>query len=560
MSAPDAYAPPRPRAPIDLDLSRNEGRLPAGAAPPERGWQGSERYPDTRGVRALLAERFGVAEERVLVTAGGDDALLRVCLATLGEGRRALTTRPTFEMIPRYVAQARGALVEVDWPGGPFPVDAFLEAARPAPAIAFVVSPNNPTGAVASTDDVLRIARALPDTLVVLDAAYGEFAADDPTAAALGLDNVVVVRTLSKAWGLAGARVGCLLGAGEALERVAAYGNPFPISAGSARLAEARLDTGEADMRSYVEACRAERRALAAELALCGVEVSAPSEANFVLARGLDPTWVTAALASLGIAVRGFPDRPGLADAVRITLPGSAPAFHRLRAALEAALRPAALLFDMDGVLADVSESYRGTIVATAKAFGVSLSAADVSAAKEERGANDDWALTRRLLAERGVDVPLSEVTARFERIYQGDGGVAGLRERERSLVPTELLASWKLARRTAVVTGRPRRDAERFLERFQLQGMFDAVIAREDAELKPSPAPVRRALQELGVSSAWMIGDTRDDIEAGRAAGVVPIGVLAPGWTPTRARERLLEAGAAAVLERTEELQELLP
>ena len=556
------YAPPTPRCRIELELSRNEGRAPSpgtlGDAPLPAA--AAARYPDLGALRAALAARFGVAPERVLVSAGADDALLRACLATLGEGREALVPSPTFEMIPRHVALARGALREVPWPEGPFPTDAFLARAGPRTALAFVVSPNNPTGAVASAADVARIARALPRALVVLDAAYGELADEDPTPGALEHDNVVVVRTLSKAWGLAGLRVGCALGSAPWIARLAASGNPYPVSAASAALALQRLATGEADVRDYRERVRLERAQLSALLARLGARPAAPSQGNFVLARGLDPGWTTAAAASLGIALRAFPGARELGDAVRVSVPGEPCAFARLCATLEAVLAPEALLFDLDGVLADVSRSYRAAILATAASFGVALRAEEVEARKARGRANDDWALTRELLAAHGVEADAREVVARFEALYQGEPGRAGLRESETLLVPRARLAAWRERCPLAVVTGRPRADAQRFLERHDLSGLFDALVCRGDAAGKPDPAPVRLALERLGVRAAWMLGDTPDDLEAARAAGVVPLAVLAPGADPERWRPALERAGAARVLARAMDLQELLP
>lgn len=561
MSSLTAYRPPTVPGPVDLDLSRNEGRAPRGFTPgegcvaPDR----LARYPNVAELRLELGRRFGLPQGRVVVTAGGDDALLRTCLATLSPGREALVATPTFEMIPRYAEVAGGTLRGVPWPEGAFPTDAFLDAASEQTAVAFVVSPNNPTGAVATVEDVRRIAAALPETLVVFDAAYGELDEEDPTPSLLDLPNVVVVRTLSKAWGLAGLRVGYALGSEAWIGRLAAHGNPFPVSGTAAELALRRLETGQADLDDYVSRVRLERGQLSERLRGWGARPAEPSRANFVLARGVDPAWVTAAAGALGVGLRAFPRDPALDDAVRITVPGREQAYARLEAALAAALAPEALLFDLDGVLADVSRSYRAAILGTAQGLGVALTSADVEQAKARGGANDDWELTWRLVTERGADASLAEVTERFERLYQGTPRTPGLAATEAPLVDRERLLAWRSRFRTAVVTGRPRADALQFLERFDLLEAFDALVCREDAPLKPDPAPVRLALERLEVSSAWMLGDTPDDLASARGAGVVPIGVVPPGADTPRVRETLERAGAARVLDRTLELEDLL-
>ncbi|MBW2730952.1 MAG: TIGR01548 family HAD-type hydrolase [Deltaproteobacteria bacterium] len=219
---------------------------------------------------------------------------------------------------------------------------------------------------------------------------------------------------------------------------------------------------------------------------------------------------------------------------------------------------PEALLFDMDGVLADVSRSYRQAVQATAKSYGVTVDGAMVDMAKRAGNANDDWQLTQRLIAEHGgLQHPLDEVTARFEALYQGSGDQPGLRQEE-TLIPSRSLLSELAARLPlAIVTGRPRADAERFLEEQQLQETFRVVICREDGPLKPDPTVVRLACEKLGVSQAWMIGDTPDDVRAAREADVVPMGILAPGDTSADA---LWAAGASRVLTNLDELKELLP
>ena len=560
MITSSAYSPPTFRAPIDLQLSRNEGRAPRDLSSPGSDSVPVSSYPEVSELRDELARRFSLPGSRVLIAAGGDDVLFRTCLATLEPGCTALVATPTFEMIPRYVNIAGGELREVSWEEGPFPTEAFIRAAGRDTAVAFVVTPNNPTGAVATAEDVERIARAMPNTLVVLDAAYGEFAEADPTASVMDLDNVVVVRTLSKAWGLAGLRVGYALGSEEWIARLGACGNPYPVSAASVSIAMRRLSTGEEDVRDYLARAKVEREELSKLLEDLGAHPARPTEANFVLARGLDPAWMTSASASLGIAIRAFPDRKELEDAVRITVPGDEASFSRLKHTISSALAPEAILFDLDGVLADVSRSYGAAIIATAQEYGVRIETSDIDNAKARGGANDDWDLTRRLLEERGVRAPLAEVTERFERLYQGSGDGNGLRETETALVEPKVLRAWGDRFRLGVVTGRPREDALRFLERFDLLNAFEVLVCREDAPLKPDPSPVRLALQKLDVKRAWMLGDTRDDLDAARGAGVIPIGVIPPGSSPQQTRSALERAGAARVLENTTDLQELLP
>jgi HAD superfamily hydrolase (TIGR01548 family) len=243
-----------------------------------------------------------------------------------------------------------------------------------------------------------------------------------------------------------------------------------------------------------------------------------------------------------------------LTTALRITLPGNAVAFERLVAAFETVLAPEALLFDLDGVLADVQHSQRAAIAATARSFGVAATLAQVAAAIRTGDAANDWLVTRRLIEASGCDASLDDVTERYQSLY------LSLRDRECLIPPGPLLARLAARRPLAIVTGRPRAEAEWFLDRAGVAHLFGTVVAMEDAPAKPDPAPLRLALERLGVGRAWMIGDTPDDVRAAAQAGVLPLSVVAPGDEPAPTAAALREAGSARVLDALSDLLELLP
>lgn len=540
------YQPPGFSAPIDLDLSKNEGRPSIGSLDLDKATAAelTSRYPDISRLTTQVAARHAVSEAMVLVTAGGDDALFRCFLKC---GGPVVATTPSFEMIARYSEQLDLELTEIPWWDGEFPVTDILAIAA---EMAVLVSPNNPTGSVLTTADLRKVADELP--FVVLDGAYMDFAVEDLTQVALELDNVVVVRTLSKAFGLAGLRVGYALGSPRLISELRGYGSPYSLSALSASLAADVLENRPEHAIGFAARIAEERTRLRVVLDDLGIS-SLPSQGNFVLVTGVDAEWLTSAVASLGIALRRFPDRPDLAGCVRITLPGDPDDFDRLEQVLRTVIQPEALLFDMDGVLADVSDSFRAAIVATAADYGVTVTPEQISSAKAVGNASDDWQLTRGLLAAAGVDATFEEVRDRFETIYQGTSGQPGLKLTERLLPDRQLLETLARRMRLGIVTARPRKDAEEFLDRFGIGGLFQTVVTREDAPSKPDPAPVRLALERLEVSRAWMAGDTRDDLDAARAAGVLPIAVVVPGDDPDAL------AGSARVVGSIQEIKEVL-
>lgn len=466
---------------------------------------------------------------------------------------------PTFEMLYRFAAIAGGEVVTVPW-NERYPVAEVIASIGDATALVAVVSPNNPTGQTVTAEELDRVAAAAPNAIVLLDHVYVEYADEDLTSAALRHDNVVVVRTFSKAWGLAGCRVGYAVASAAVAGVLRNAGNPYPVSALAVAAVREQRRRGRETLNKHVTRIRQERARLATTVEELGLSAP-PSQGNFLLVdAGPRVAFLYDALAALGITVRFFPHRPEIATRLRITLPGREDYFHRLTSGLATCQRPEALLFDMDGVLADVEGSYRRCCIETARAFGVAITRDELEATVHAGNANNDWELTRRLLRERGVEASLDEVTGIYQDLYLGTPSTPGLREDERLLVPRSTLERLSHRSTLGIVTGRPRDEAAWFLERVGIADLFQTVVALEDGPLKPDPSPVETALERLAVSRAWMIGDTPDDIEAALGAGVLPIGVVAPGDDAARATASLRSAGAATVLDDITTLEDLIP
>jgi histidinol-phosphate aminotransferase len=330
---------------VTLRLDANEGTAgsleTAVEALRDGGTELLRRYPDARPFEAMLARHFGIEPSQVFVAAGADEVIDRCCRAFLPPGSSMLVAEPGFEMFDQYAALCGATVAKVPWAPGAYPLGRMLEHVDEQTAVIALVTPNNPTGEVAGADDLRRLAMAAPRALVILDHAYVEFADADLTALALTLPNVVVVRTFSKAWGLAGCRVGYALGPARIIRAVRAAGGPFPVSSVSLAIARALFERGTAARDEYVARVRSERPELFHLLARLKASPRA-SQGNFVFAElGLRTPGVHASLVAQGVLVRVVSNKAGKPLGLRIALPGEARSFDVLRQALEVALQPA---------------------------------------------------------------------------------------------------------------------------------------------------------------------------------------------------------------------------
>lgn len=209
------------------------------------------------------------------------------------------------------------------------------------------------------------------------------------------------------------------------------------------------------------------------------------------------------------------------------------------------------LIFDMDGVLVDVTESYRATIQATVKHFtGREPSREEIQDWKNRGGWNDDWQLSTRLIHERGGSTPYDEVVDYFQKLFHGDG-TNGMILREQWVATDGLFDRLAESHHLAVFTGRLRWEANVTLDRF-LPGRFTPVVGADDvARTKPDPEGLHKISASLQHGNCWYVGDTVDDARASAAARIPFIGIAAKGNPRYDELVRLLrEAGAIAILD----------
>jgi histidinol-phosphate aminotransferase len=282
---------------------------------------GLNRYPDGGSeLAAELSAYAGVPPEWIWIGDGSNVVLLQACLAYGGPGRKALVFEPTYRMHHRQAAMAGTEVVEAHREHD-FRLDAYkateaIEAEQPD--IVFVCSPNNPTGTTSPIDDLRRIASSAPG-LVVIDEAYHEFCGETFVGELAAFPNVLIVRTLSKAFRLAAVRLGYGIAAPELLTELARVRMPYAQSSFTQAAGLVAL-RNRAELLRAVPAVIAERERLAETLGRTeGIDVS-PSGANFVMFRWARAGELIDALAARGIVVRDFRHLPGCESRLRVTV------------------------------------------------------------------------------------------------------------------------------------------------------------------------------------------------------------------------------------------------
>lgn len=280
------------------------------------------RYPDARRLARAWAGCLGVSPARLLVTAGSGPALALAAELTLEAGDACLLLAPSFELYGWAARRRAGRLVTVpSAPGRPFPARAVSAALRrERPRLVLLGLPDNPTGVAPSLSWLEWATRAHAGALFVVDEAYHEYYGRTALPLTARRRNLLITRTLSKAYGLAGARVGAVVGPARLIRALRTINVPYPVTGPAVAVALAGLrDRGH--VARTVRAARRGSAQLAAGLGALGARVLRP-RANFVL---LDAGSAAAAdrlvtaLARRGIGVRDRSHLPGMAGLVRVT-------------------------------------------------------------------------------------------------------------------------------------------------------------------------------------------------------------------------------------------------
>lgn len=318
-------------APVSIALNSNEsamGPSPLAVSAFQAAASGLERYLENPGsvLSPALAESFGLDQDRITIGQGSDDLLARLARAYLDPGSELLRSVNGYLKIPNYAHANNANPVAVSDNDLTASVDQLLAGVTDRTRMVYLANPENPAGTYLNGSEIRRLHAGLPDNvLMVLDCAYEEYvdAPDYEPGHQLVSDanNVVMTRTFSKIFGLAGARVGWMYGPPEIIDIVNRIGLTFPVATASVAAARAALEDTP-HLRHVFEENRRLRQKMTLSISELGLKVY-PSQTNFILVRFNDPARSAEAAATAlrrrGIAVRRFAS-PAYKDCIRITL------------------------------------------------------------------------------------------------------------------------------------------------------------------------------------------------------------------------------------------------
>lgn len=310
------------RAPVDLDLTDNTNLW---GMPPvaERTWREAPvsritRYPTLYAaeLKHALADFVGVSPDMIVTGCGSDD-ILDSAMRAFGEpGDTVASAEPSFAMIPIFAQMnALGYAGRVEQASHQPDLDALLAT---SPKLLYLCSPNNPTGALLARDTIERALREAPG-VVFVDEAYAEFAGVSAVDLVHRSDRLLVIRTMSKAFGLAGLRIGYAVGQPQLVIEVEKSRGPYKLNAMAEQTALAALQHDMEWVHSHVALAVTLREQLADALRARGY-APLESHANFVCVPVPECVAVGQALRSHGVAVRPFPALPHIGDALRISV------------------------------------------------------------------------------------------------------------------------------------------------------------------------------------------------------------------------------------------------
>lgn len=552
--APDEGRYPHAR----LDFNENTVGFPdayPGGMPPET----VSAYPEYGQLLTKLSGYYSIPPQSISLTNGSDEALLVTALTFIEPGGNdiAVLSKPCFVVMTHSLKLAGATLREVPTlEDMSFDIAGIESALDSGARLAMFATPENPTGKILEENIILKWCEKYPDTLFVIDEAYGEFANITAVPHVVNTPNLVVLKTFSKAWGMAGLRLGVIFASPQIINYINCVKMPYSVNSAAVYTASRLLDRSE-EVLSAAAATMRRKEALQDKLTSRGYRLVAGASNGFLLGLGMAAIEFVAFARKRGVLVRNRsesvfpgPNKSKTWGYVRVSA-GTEAENQRFLDVLLQFERSFGVLLDLDGTLVDTSESFDRTICELVLHHSESpLGEAELCSLRAEGGYNDDWVATHELIRRRGKDVPIADIVEQASKRY-----LQLAPEVEKLMCAELMLTSLQARHPMFIVTGRPRPEYDPVWSS-KLEPFFRQVYCVDDVPgklPKPSPDYLTHALEEHEIHAGIYVGNSVDDMQAARAAGLYAIGVAT-----TLSSDVLESAGAHIVYPSIEMLAEV--
>lgn len=514
-------------------------------------------YPYYGILYDVLAHNFEIPSSNIVLTNGADEGLYAVINTYISKEDTILTVKPSFTM-PKIYAQTIGAeYIEIPYKTKwVYPYDDVLKSVTDKVKMILITTPNNPTGDIVPLEQIVELLEKFPEKAIVIDETYSSFAGISNICLTQKYNNAVIIKSFSKDYGLAGLRFGCIVSDRVNIDNIKRILRPYNVNSVVVKAGVAALND-----ENYLDLTKNEitrsKMLLSEELINLGFKPYL-SYANFLLVDfGGKCNLIYEKLKSNGIIVKNFIKNESLKNCLRITIP----TFSAVQRIINLIKSKDTLVFDMDGVLVDVSSSYYEAIKYTYKHFtGKELSTDDIINAKKLGGFNNVWDLTHHLIQQYGFNFSYTDIVDKFQKHYWNDGD--GSINDECLLIDISLLEDLAKKYNLAIFTGRPREEANYTLNKFGISKYFQKVITMTDLpsdKQKKGCEGLRLIKKDLITDELIYFGDTVDDAKCALSFGAYGVGVLPPNDKSPEMIKLLYDAGAKAVINSINDLYDIL-
>lgn len=508
-----------------------------------------------------LAQKYHINEDNFIITNGAKEALSLIINAYLDINEELLAQNPVNPVLNKCIKIANGKLRTFDCKEKfIFDKDYFLQSIDEKTKIVYISTPNIITGELLRASFLKTLIANFSNILFVLDCSYVNFAQDVVLEDYIDLikefNNVAIIKSFSNDYGIAGLNIGFCISNFEIINNLKKV--YFSNSVNVASLACAISALSDDKFIENIKEQNFEAKKLLTEILLENCYKPFESEGNFILCDFFDHCdFYYKKFKNNGVIVQKFDKNSCASTCLRITVPtiGGVKFIGELLK-----VKPL-LIFDLDGTIFDVSESYIFAIKETFKYFTQrEISDKEIYEIKNQGGMNCNWVAIKHLLAKNGYEIDIIDIISVFQEMLCNPNNP--LIDKEKLLISKDIFDELNKTYDMVIFSGRLKEEALYSLKKFNLENYFSYFVTSDDLPknmLKPHSRGVLEIIKHCPHNDIKFIGDSIDDIISGNSANIITIGVVAPNVDYNIMVNKFRHVGANHILSASFEIQNYL-